>query len=196
MKICFDCKIEKDKGEFGTHSDRKDGLQSHCKDCSKLRWQKRYNSSYKEKHKKLANNYYQKNKEKVKKQTNEYYHKNKEKLRPSRSAYQKRKMAEDPKFRLCRRLRNRLYYALLKKSWKKDTRFSKYIGCSLEELRIHIESLFLLGMTWENMGLWHIDHKIALVSAQTEEELYKLCHYSNLQPLWAKDNLIKGSKSE
>mgnify|MGYP002132731409 FL=1 len=49
-------------------------------------------------------------------------------------------------------------------------------------------------MTWDNYGDWHIDHIIPLNSAQTEEDLYKLCHYSNLQPLWALDNLKKGSK--
>jgi hypothetical protein len=49
-------------------------------------------------------------------------------------------------------------------------------------------------MTWENQGKWHIDHIIPLSSAKTEKEMYKLCHYTNLQPLWAFDNLSKGSK--
>ena len=49
-------------------------------------------------------------------------------------------------------------------------------------------------MSWDNYGLygWHIDHKVPLSLAKTEEELLKLCHFSNLQPLWAKDNLKKG----
>ena len=50
-------------------------------------------------------------------------------------------------------------------------------------------------MTWNNRSEWHIDHIIPLSSAKTEEELYKLFHYTNLQPLWAKDNLIKGKKT-
>lgn len=51
-------------------------------------------------------------------------------------------------------------------------------------------------MNWDNRGLygWHIDHIIPLSSAKTEEEVYKLCHYTNLQPLWAKENLSKGNK--
>ena len=49
-------------------------------------------------------------------------------------------------------------------------------------------------MSWENQGKWHIDHIIPLSSAANEEELYKLCHFTNLQPMWATDNIRKGSK--
>ena len=49
-------------------------------------------------------------------------------------------------------------------------------------------------MNWENRNLWHVDHIIPLSSAKTEEELVKLCHYTNLQPLWAEDNLKKSNK--
>ena len=101
-------------------------------------------------------------------------------------------METDPKFLLTRRLRNRLYYALQKKSWKKNTKFVEYIGCNLDELKLHIEKQFTINMSWKNQGEWHIDHIIALDSAQTEEELYRLCHYTNLQPMWALDNIRKG----
>jgi len=49
-------------------------------------------------------------------------------------------------------------------------------------------------MSWDNYGEWHIDHIIPLCSATTVEELEKLCHYTNLQPLWAEENLFKGGK--
>jgi hypothetical protein len=49
-------------------------------------------------------------------------------------------------------------------------------------------------MSWENRDEWHIDHIIPLSSANSEEELYKLCHYTNLQPLWAEENIKKSNK--
>lgn len=194
MKICIDCKQEKNKTDFNKHNDRPDKLSDRCRPCTSLQWKERYSGSYGETHRRLAKERYEKKKDIIKKQTNDYYHKNKEAIFKKRLEYQKRKMKEDPKFAMSRRLRNRLYYALQKKSWKKNTKFAEYIGCTLDELKDHIAGLFQPGMTWENMGEWHIDHKIPLNSANTEEELYKLCHYTNLQPLWAKDNLKKGYK--
>jgi hypothetical protein len=83
----------------------------------------------------------------------------------------------------------------LKKHQKEDVTF-KIIGCTPNELKQYIESLFLEGMSWDNYGPfgWHIDHIIPLSSANTIDEIYKLCHYSNLQPLWSIDNLRKGSR--
>ena len=63
-------------------------------------------------------------------------------------------------------------------------------------LKKHIESQFKDGMSWENHKHdgWHIDHIIPLSSAKNEENVYKLCHYTNLQPLWATENYKKGKK--
>ena len=68
------------------------------------------------------------------------------------------------------------------------------LGCTWKELRCHMESKFTEGMSWANRNLWHIDHIIPLASAKSIEEVIKLCHYTNLQPLWAEDNLKKGAK--
>jgi hypothetical protein len=68
------------------------------------------------------------------------------------------------------------------------------VGCTQEFLKEYIENKFVDGMTWENQGEWHIDHRIPLSSANSEDEIYKLCHYTNLQPLWGEDNRIKSNK--
>ena len=95
-------------------------------------------------------------------------------------------------------VRNRLFSAL-KGHTKSNSTFS-YIGCSIGELKLYIESKFSAGMTWENHTLrgWHVDHIVPLSSFDLtkEEEIKKACHYTNLQPLWAKDNWTKGSKNE
>jgi len=70
------------------------------------------------------------------------------------------------------------------------------VGCSIEELMKHIESQFTDGMSWENQGEWHIDHVRPCASFDlTDEQQQRECfHYTNLQPLWAEDNLRKRAK--
>ncbi len=108
----------------------------------------------------------------------------------------KKRMKESSVVKLSYNLRYRLRQFLNLKNLKKKHKFQKILGCSLEEFKIHIEKQFKPGMTWENYGFytWHIDHIIPLSSALSEDEVYKLSHYSNLQPLWAVENFKKGDK--
>jgi hypothetical protein len=78
---------------------------------------------------------------------------------------------------------------------KQSTTF-KLVGCSIEELKSHLQKLFLPDMNWNNYGEWHIDHIIPCSSFNLTsiEEQKKCFNYTNLQPLWAKDNLKKGVK--
>ncbi len=101
---------------------------------------------------------------------------------------------EDTQFRLSIVLRKRLYVALKKKSKKGSA--VKLLGCSIEDFMKYFESLFQEGMAWDNHGKWHIDHIIPLAAFDLEDtaQLANACHYTNLQPLWAKDNIIKGDK--
>ena len=70
------------------------------------------------------------------------------------------------------------------------------VGCTIKELKMHLESKFLKGMNWKNYGKWHIDHHTPVVEFNLSkiEEQKKCFHYSNLQPLWATQNLRKGTK--
>lgn len=179
-KHCPICKIVKSSDNFHKNKSNKTGLAWECKECRIIK----------------CSISYQKNKEKVKKRTKQYYNDNREKIRKSKLVYQTKKLKTDKIFKLTRNLRNRLYYALKNKGWEKNTHFNEYIGCDYDTLIKHLESKFKPGMTWENHTTdgWHIDHIIPLNSAKTEEELYKLCHYTNLQPLWAEENYQKCSK--
>ena len=67
------------------------------------------------------------------------------------------------------------------------------LGCSFKFFREHIESQFKEGMSWLNHGKWHLDHKVPLEMATSVEELIKLNHWTNFQPLWADDNYDKSS---
>ncbi len=78
--------------------------------------------------------------------------------------------------------------------WTKKTKTENILGCKFEQFKIYIENKFTNGMTWENQGEWHLDHIKPLKLAKTEEEVIILNHYTNFQPLWAEDNLKKGSK--
>jgi hypothetical protein len=80
------------------------------------------------------------------------------------------------------------------KNIKKINSTFEIVGCSPLELKKHLEKLFKPGMSWENKGMWHIDHIIPLSSAKNEKELFELCNYKNLQPLWSLENLKKSNK--
>ncbi len=132
--------------------------------------------------------------EKLKAYKHAHYIANKEKNRPAKRAREKFLCATDIKFKLIKRLRTRLYQAL-KGNFKAGSAV-KLLGCSIAELKIHLESQFKSGMTWENYGTWHIDHirPLASFDLQDIEQLAVACHYTNLQPLWALENLIKGDR--
>ncbi len=104
----------------------------------------------------------------------------------------------NPEYRLQVLLRTRFKRAIKNGSKRKSV--LRLIGCSIEELNIHIEKQFKPGMTWENYGIytWHIDHIIPCSAFNLDilEEQERCFHYTNLQPLWAKENLTKSDNYE
>lgn len=211
-KICSKCKEEKKLCFFGVDKKRRDDLRVHCNDCRKIE-SSEYRKRNPEKRKETIKKYYENNKEKIKEKDKirllenpekirtiklKSYHKNKTKDEQidRRRKYRKYKRKTDVKYRLADVVRQRIKdYIRINNITKKNKTFD-IVGCTPQFLKEHLEKQFKNEMTWENHGLygWHIDHIIPLSSAKNEEELYKLCHYTNLQPLWAKENLSKGSK--
>lgn len=124
----------------------------------------------------------------------QYYESNKTKVVRRNSQYKTSRRKTNHLVHLACLISRRLHHALSRNTYTKKSRTCEILGCAYADLVNHLESQFKDGMSWENRGKWHIDHKIPLASAKTEEELLKLCHYTNLQPLWAFDNLSKGSK--
>lgn len=111
------------------------------------------------------------------------------------SEYQKNKKSVDVQFKIASDIRTRLYIGLKAVGTGKVGCVVKNIGCSIEELKAHIEEQFKPGMSWDNWSRhgWHIDHIKPLSSFDLTEEsqLIEACHYTNLQPLWAEENKKK-----
>ena len=184
-KVCSKCGIKRNIIEFRKDITKKDGLRPDCKLCVKnYEMTQRVNNPtlMSEKLKK----FYKDNPEKRKE-----YRKN---YKPRKREQRKERRNTDPIFNLTNRMRGRLRKYLIILNISKKNKTFEIVGCSPQFLKEHLEKKFVDGMNLENRSEWHIDHKIPLSSAKTEEELYKLCHYTNLQPLWAEENLKKSNK--
>ncbi len=201
-KTCNKCKIEMDITHFRKKGIRKKSNKifycSRCRKClseyekvqrdkNKEKYKKWYNENRKERNI-WRNLYYKKNKERLLKRNEKYKEKSKK--------YRLDRFKKDYLYKIKHILRCRLRSVLKFKSLSKNKKYNDIIGCSPEFLKEYLEQKFTEGMSWDNHGLygWHIDHIIPLSSAKTEEEVYELCHYTNLQPLWADDNLKKSNK--
>jgi hypothetical protein len=207
MKVCSKCKVEKHFNEFSKDNQKKNGFVSSCKVCVKKYYESRketisttmkiWRENNKEKMYDYNKLYYKLNKEKIHKQVTKYYEDNKEKIIQQRNKYRNTKLKQDHIFKFSYNVRSLVYHSFKrgKNQFKKNAKTEQILGCTIEEFRSYIESKFTEGMTIENHGEWHLDHIIPLASAKTEEEILKLNHYTNFQPLWAKDNLSKGSKN-
>lgn len=110
--------------------------------------------------------------------------------------WQKEKYRSCQAYNLKVRIRGLIHKALFGRGKKKNKRTEQILGCDIEYFVQHIERQFLPGMTWENRSEWHIDHVVPVSSAKDADEVEKLNHFTNLRPLWAKDNLSKGAKME
>lgn len=170
-------------------------------------YMKEYYAKNKEKIKAYQKSYYQANSDEVRNRVANWKSENKElvdaynkKYRSEHSKehseYIKRRRQEDATYKMICAVRNLLNNAFNKRmKVEKTKRAEEILGCSIDFFIEHLRSQFKEGMTIENHGEWHIDHIIPLSSAKTEEEVIKLNHYTNLQPLWADENIKKRNKT-
>ena len=121
----------------------------------------------------------------------EYYRKNAGKRKEYKREYDRKKRATNIEYRIVSNLRTRIRQAV--RRGDKADRTIKLIGCEIEYLKNYLASKFSDGMSWDNYGKWHIDHIIPCASFDLtkEEEQRKCFNYKNMQPLWAKENLLK-----
>ena len=135
------------------------------------------------------------NKEEINRKIREWYYKNKDKVRARQRIYE-RVYKNTVHFKIKDNMRKRIMHALKKDGGKKTKRTMKLVGCTVGQLKQYIEKQFQPGMSWEQRSLWHIDHIIPCASFDLTKlsEQKKCFHYTNLQPLWAIDNMKKGAK--
>ena len=197
-KVCKKCDKDKLLSEFGTHCRLKSGISNVCFDCRRIETKIFYEKNKEkelERNRKKSKNFRLNNHEKALKALYEWKNKNKDYINEYAKKYNTYQYNNDEIFKLKTIIRNRIKKFLTLKNIDKKNKTFDIVGCSPEHLKEYLECKFTEGMYWEKMGQYiHIDHIIPLSSAKTEEEVYKLCHYTNLQPLWAKDNLRKHNK--
>ncbi len=175
MKICISCNKKLELNAFSGNNSTKDKLCSSCKICVRA-----YSKQLR-----IKNGWVKKvKKEKV--------------LNLKRNREQKKmRMDKDPIFKIKCNTRSLLYNSFkraCKGKYKKSLSTENMLCCSMDFFIKHIENLFSEGMTFENYGLWHLDHIKPISNCKTIEDIINYNHYTNLQPLWAKDNILKSNK--
>lgn len=178
-KMCKKCLQYLSHEAFYDHIKYKDKLRPICKSC--------YIDNQK---------IYQKNNPEINKKAKKRWLKNNPiHYRQYSRSYSKIKYDTDINFKIAHLLRCRLKSAI-KHNFKTGSAV-KDLGCTIGEFKLYFESLFQSGMTWDNHSLsgWHVDHirPLASFDLTDKDQLLQACHYTNLQPLWALDNIKKSS---
>lgn len=204
-KRCTKCNVVKSHEEYHKHRSTQDGLTSQCKKCRCKHYREDPQT-------KIRNRKWRiKNSETCQQKFKEYYYTHKEEL--NRKNREKAKLPEnrviknkrrndrkkrDISYRLEYALRSRLRSAMKSiKNGKRAGSAVRDLGCTLKELKSWLENQFQPGMTWLNWGYgddkWHVDHikPLHMFDLTDREQFLEACHYTNLRPLWQKDNLTR-----
>jgi len=205
-KVCSKCKVNKKLTSFSKHKNNKDGLSYICKECSNRRCRK-WSKNNKLHLRKYKEEYHQKNKIKHNKQGKLWYDSHKNEMKEYRQNYkiQRNKRRRylykfNLRYRIEQVLRSRTNKAIKNNSKSTSTMF--LVGCDIDYLMYYLQCKFQKSMTWDNHGTghngkgmkeWQIDHikPCTKFDLSKTEEQRRCFHYTNLQPLWAEDNLKK-----
>ena len=186
-KVCNKCNIKKDVTEF--YSGRK-----KCKYCYN-KHKKKPTPEQREEYNKRRREHYYENQEEEKERSKLWKKNNRDKVieynREYKKSYEKNRIENDPLYMVKRSVRNLIKCSLYQRKFTKNSRTFEILGCSYQEFMEHIESQFEDWMNWDNYGLyngeercgWEYDHIVPISSAQCEEDIIRLNHYSNIQPL-------------
>jgi len=174
---CFTCGERKLHTLFSMHGKQK---PHECKTCKNTREFNKRNAD----------------RETYNRKQREDWAKNNEKRNETRRKNLQRRRDEDPQYNIKMALHVRLYDAVKRQKGIKSFKTNELLGCSVDQLCTFLEAEFTDGMAWENYGQWHIDHirPCASFDLTIPEEQRKCFHWTNLQPLWALDNMRKGAK--
>ena len=150
-----------------------------------------YAENNKEKIKRKSKKWYENNKERAKEVQTEYRKNNIERLRKRDNEYLRNKREVNPLFKLCSNIRSYIRSSIIKGGYSKKSRSFEILGCSYKEFKKQIESNWEDWMNWDNYGKyngvenygWDLDHIVPLSSAKCEEDILKLNHHTNIQPL-------------
>ena len=192
---CCQCKRELDAADRKKHLDerRRKARVRYAKDPERVRDRnRRAYAKHIDRRKSASKVYREAHKEEIRNRAIRYRASHRE----QRNAHETARRAADPLHKLRVYLRSRLNKHIRGK-WKSASHV-RDLGCSLKNLKTYIESLFLPGMSWDNRSPegWHLDHirPLASFDLSDPEQLKQAVHYTNLQPLWAADNMAKGSR--
>jgi hypothetical protein len=147
-----------------------------------------------EKSRKSSLKWKEENKERVLKKVKQWRLNNIEKRREYVRKHTNKRLLSDHFFKLKLSISNLIRMSIKRGGFSKKTKTYNILGCSYDDFKKHIEFQFKDGMSWGNHGKWHYDHIIPISSAKSEEDIIKLNHYTNFQPLWAAENIKKSNK--
>jgi hypothetical protein len=197
---CFPCYREQQRARYTNNPDYFKGYAKKNRDENPeviKKRKKEYTENNKEKIADYHRKYYEENKEHIDARTSEWINNNREQVNERHRAWREAHK-DDTQYKMTCMVRKNIGRALtyIKRDELYITSKLELLGCSLGEFKEFLEAKFADGMTWENHGEWHLDHIRPLCSfdLSVPEQVRESSHYTNFQPLWAVDNLMKGSK--